>query len=237
MDPEPLLVEMLHKAAYNDNPLGNPKLCPIDNIGKITKENLYEFMNGLYKPERTVLACVGVDHEEFVKMTKERFETVKPMWQENPKIIGNSKHIKIDDRKNIWQGGSCLIEKDLSSLNQGSNNQLPELTHLMIGFESPAYLDEHDFVTSCVINTMMGGGGSFSAGGPGKGMYSRLYLNVLNRHHFMFSATAFNQSFSDSGIFYIHASAPPQYLEDMCNVIANELIRMIGPCNQVGLLF
>jgi processing peptidase subunit alpha len=29
---------------------------------------------------------------------------------------------------------------------------------------------------------MMGGGGSFSAGGPGKGMYTRLYLNVLNRY-------------------------------------------------------
>jgi hypothetical protein len=53
---------------------------------------------------------------------------------------------------------------------------------------------------SCVINTLMGGGGSFSAGGPGKGMYSRLYLNVLNRYHFMFSATAYNQSYSDSGI-------------------------------------
>ena len=29
---------------------------------------------------------------------------------------------------------------------------------------------------------LMGGGGSFSAGGPGKGMFSRLYLNVLNRY-------------------------------------------------------
>lgn len=26
-----------------------------------------------------------------------------------------------------------------------------------------------------VLNTLLGGGGSFSAGGPGKGMYSRLY--------------------------------------------------------------
>ena len=30
----------------------------------------------------------------------------------------------------------------------------------------------------CVLNTLMGGGGSFSAGGPGKGMYTRLYLQV-----------------------------------------------------------
>lgn len=38
-----------------------------------------------------------------------------------------------------------------------------------------------DFVATCVLNMMMGGGGSFSAGGPGKGMYTRLYTNVLNR--------------------------------------------------------
>jgi len=40
---------------------------------------------------------------------------------------------------------------------------------------------EEDFIPFAVLNMMMGGGGSFSAGGPGKGMFTRLYLNVLNR--------------------------------------------------------
>ena len=56
---------------------------------------------------------------------------------------------------------------------------------------------------------LLGGGGSFSAGGPGKGMYSRLYLNVLNRHHWMYSATAYNHSYADSGVFCINASSDP----------------------------
>ena len=38
----------------------------------------------------------------------------------------------------------------------------------MIDFKDP------DFVPFCVLNMLMGGGGSFSAGGPGKGMYTRL---------------------------------------------------------------
>ena len=46
---------------------------------------------------------------------------------------------------------------------------------------SPDVQEEKDFIATCVLNMMMGGGGSFSAGGPGKGMYTRLYLNVLNR--------------------------------------------------------
>ena len=80
---------------------------------------------------------------------------------------------------------------------------------------------------------MMGGGGSFSAGGPGKGMYSRLYVNVLNRYHFMFNATAYNQSYVDSGVFGIHAASPPENFNDMCAVITNELLKLDGPIDEV----
>lgn len=73
-DPEPLLAEMLHMAAYGDGPLGNPKICPDDNINSITREDLYYFQRAMYKPERTVLTCIGTDHNEFVEMTKEKFK-------------------------------------------------------------------------------------------------------------------------------------------------------------------
>ena len=69
----------------------------------------------------------------------------------------------------------------------------------------------------------MGGGGSFSAGGPGKGMYTRLYTNVLNRYHWMYSATAFNHAYMDSGVFCISSSAHPQQIGAMAQVIVHEL--------------
>lgn len=58
---------------------------------------------------------------------------------------------------------------------------MPELAHICLALESCSHQDD-DFVAYCVLNTLMGGGGSFSAGGPGKGMYTRLYTNVLNRY-------------------------------------------------------
>ena len=85
---------------------------------------------------------------------------------------------------------------------------LPDLVHLSIGVETCHY-DDPDFFAFTVLNTMMGGGGSFSAGGPGKGMYSRLYLNVLNRYHWIYAATAYHHSYSDSGLFCIHSSCHP----------------------------
>lgn len=38
-----------------------------------------------------------------------------------------------------------------------------------------------DLVPMCVLQILLGGGNSFSAGGPGKGMYSRLYRELLNK--------------------------------------------------------
>ena len=49
------------------------------------------------------------------------------------------------------------------------------------GLEGFSHKDEANFIPTCVLHSLMGGGGSFSAGGPGKGMYTRLYTNVLNR--------------------------------------------------------
>ena len=37
-----------------------------------------------------------------------------------------------------------------------------------------------DYIPLCVLNSLMGGGCHFSSGGPGKGMYTRLYTTVLN---------------------------------------------------------
>ena len=74
----------------------------------------------------------------------------------------------------------------------------------------------------------MGGGGSFSAGGPGKGMYTRLYTNVLNRYHWLYSATAYNHTYIDTGLFCIHASATPSHVREMTEVIVHEMVSMAG---------
>src|SRR4051812_31438618 len=87
----------------------------------------------------------------------------------------------------------------------------PNLAHLVLGFEGVS-VRHHDFVSFCVLQSLLGGGGSFSAGGPGKGMYTRLYIDVMNRYHWMYNATAFNHSYADSGIFCIRASAPPEHV-------------------------
>ena len=50
-------------------------------------------------------------------------------------------------------------------------------------------------------------------------MYTRLYTHVLNRHHWMYSATAFNHAYNDTGLFCISASAPPEQLNETTQVM------------------
>lgn len=128
----------------------------------------------------------------------------------------------VDTSTAQYTGGLC---KEVCEIPIYAAAGLPELAHVVLGLEGCSHQDD-DFVALCVLNIMMGGGGSFSAGGPGKGMYSRLYTNVLNRYHWMYSATAYNHAYNDTGLFCIHASAPPQHVKDMVEVITKELVNM-----------
>ena len=120
------------------------------------------------------------------------------------------------------------------SLSPGPS-EIPELAHFVLGFESAPHKNLDDFVPTCVLNMMMGGGGSFSAGGPGKGMYTRLYTNVLNRHYWMYNATAYNHGYIDSGLFCIHASANPAKVRDIITVITTEARKMAGKIDPIEL--
>ncbi|XP_013793391.1 mitochondrial-processing peptidase subunit alpha-like [Limulus polyphemus] len=224
-DQEPILFEMVHAAAYQNNTLGLPKICPPENIEIINRNVLFTYLKHYYTPSRMVVAGVGVDHEALVDCTQKYFEQEKPVWEEDPKLVIDTR-IQADKSISQYTGGMIQIEKDLSNVSLGPT-PIPELAHLVLGLESSSHQDP-DFIPFCVLNMMMGGGGSFSAGGPGKGMYTRLYTNVLNRHHWMYNATAYNHAYNDSGIFCIHAGAHPSQLKDLVEVIVMEFTKMTG---------
>ena len=110
----------------------------------------------------------------------------------------------------------------LPQLPPPQNPTLPDLTYIHLGFEALPICSE-DIYALATLQTLLGGGGSFSAGGPGKGMYSRLYTNVLNQHGWVESCLAFNNSYTDSGVFGISASCEPKHAKQMLEVMCREL--------------
>ncbi|XP_047499626.1 mitochondrial-processing peptidase subunit alpha-like [Penaeus chinensis] len=220
-----LLMEMIHAAAYRDNTLGLPKICPPENVMKIDRSTLFTYLKKHHTPSRMVLAGVGVNHDALVECAQKHFVEHQSIWEMEP-ALGSSRTIEVDRSVAQYTGGIIKEDADLSDVSLGPN-PLPELAHLVIGLESVGH-QHKDFVTCCVLNMMMGGGGSFSAGGPGKGMYTRLYTNVLNRYHWMHNATAYNHAYSDSGLFCIHASAHPSHLGELTQVLTREFAAMAG---------
>lgn len=231
-DPEPILLEMIHAAAYKSNTLGLPRFCQPENMGKIQSKDLFDFIATYHTPKRMVLAGVGIEHNELLELAQKYFVDKKPIWTTDSSIVSQlSSDREADHSISQYTGGLETRTKDLSNVSLGPT-PMPELAHFVIGLESVSHQDLDDFVPICVLNMLMGGGGSFSAGGPGKGMYTRLYTRVLNLYHWMFSATALNHSYQDSGIFCIQASAHPQQLAELVNVILGEVVAMANGVNR-----
>jgi mitochondrial-processing peptidase subunit alpha len=282
--PELILPELVHVAAYKDNTLGNPLLCPRERLGQIDRAVVTKYRSTFFNPDRVVVAFAGVSHDEAVKLTEKYFGDMQK--NEEPVLRGTGIETTLSDSPPVGSEGQIpavpqffpssttssiapssqskifskipflknlststtrnatvatldqsLLQPSSVDLNRPShytggflslppippaNPILPRLSYLHIAFEALP-VSSPDIYALATIQTLLGGGGSFSAGGPGKGMYSRLYTNVLNQHGWVESCVAFNYSYMDSGLFGISASCSPTCTAQMLEVICREL--------------
>jgi processing peptidase subunit alpha len=258
--PELILPELVHTAAFKDNTLGNPLLCPEERLESIDRDTVKLYRELFYRPERMVLAFAGVDHGTAVKLAEEHFggmnalprtgseTSVSSLASDASASSSSSSSSNSSSRlmskiplfKNIStstpRNASVLSSPSEIDINQPSrytggflslSPQPPSLTgtnftHIHLAFEGLPVASD-DIYALATLQTLLGGGGSFSAGGPGKGMYSRLYTNVLNQHGWVESCVAFNHSYTDSGLFGIAASCLPGHTSAMLDVMCQEL--------------
>ncbi|KAH3974402.1 hypothetical protein HBI56_087680 [Parastagonospora nodorum] len=269
--PELILPELVHMAAYKDNTLGNPLLCPKERLPYIDRNVVEAYRKEFYKPDRIVVAFAGVDHNEAVRLSEQYFGDMAkgqgPALGEDtsasrsaPQQIFTADHptptgappqtskllSKIPFFKNLSTSATSNasvnssfdlnfppIDTSTASHYTGGfltlppippplNPTHPRLSHIHLAFEALP-ISSPDIYALATLQTLLGGGGSFSAGGPGKGMYSRLYTNVLNQHGWVESCMAFNHSYTDSGLFGIAASCAPSHVAQMLEVMCREL--------------
>jgi len=195
------MMEAIHAAAYHNNTVGLPSFEPA-NVNNFTAELLEDYIKNLFTGGRMVVSGVGVEHSSLVDLVQKEFGSL-------------SKGSDLPTATATYTGGDVRARTD------------NPLCNVSIAFETANWHSE-DLVAMCVLQMMMGGGGSFSAGGPGKGMYSRLYQNVLNKHNWAESANSFNSIFKDSAIFGIHGVAQPEFAPQLVDTLCLELTKMAG---------
>ncbi|KAJ3068198.1 Mitochondrial-processing peptidase subunit alpha [Podochytrium sp. JEL0797] len=182
--------------------LGTPMYCDTaDSLAKITSKTLKDFHKTWYTPDRIVVAGVGMPHEQLLEYATKEFGHILPASAD----IQAQQKVALD-RKTRYTGGIALVDTTGMGVSPNPDDRL--LTHVYIGFEAPGMLDP-DVYALATLSSLMGGGGSFSAGGPGKGMYTRLYTEVLNRYHWVESCNMLSYSYQPTSLFGITASVPP----------------------------
>jgi len=209
LPPELVMEEALQKAAYGtDQQLGKPHFCPMDALPNLDDNVLREFWytKVLPNPHEIVVAGAGIGHDQLVDLTNQYFGD----W---PTAADGETHAKTIP--STYRGGEHFVKKP----------SFDGLTRVALAFELDGWHSK-DLVPTCVMQTLLGGGNSFSAGGPGKGMYSRLYRQVLNRYSWAESAEAFTSIHSESGLWGITGSSKPAHSKDVLHVLADHVARL-----------
>jgi processing peptidase subunit alpha len=137
-----------------------------------------------------VIAGAGIDHDLLVRLTETKFSRPPAYSQTCPSDQDQKLNLKA-----TYVGGYSYYQ----------NSEHSELSHVYIGFKGLP-IHHPDIYSLAIIQFLLGGGGSFSAGGPGKGMYSRFYTHVLNQHPEVDHCSAFHHIYTDTSLFGVSAS-------------------------------
>lgn len=203
-NPQGLLLEAIHSTGYA-GALGNPLLAPESALNRLDGTILEEFVAENFTAPRMVLAASGVDLNELLPIAE-------PLLSDLPRLPPPT------EPKSVYIGGDYRQQADS-----------PE-THIALAFEVPGgWLKDKEAIILTVLQVLMGGGGSFSAGGPGKGMHTRLYLRVLNEYQQIQSFSAFNSIFNNTGLFGIYACTGSDFVSKAVDLVVRELILIATP--------
>lgn len=192
--PDMILPEIIHNVAYNNSGLGNPMICPEDRLNDINAGLLRHTMQEWYRPEKMVIAGAGMPHEELVELTDKYFSSLKssPVQPTQPRPTSSANSAQLPAHplfpsspsvaKSLTRAASYLFPNSVSSTLSGTFAATPksatstytgghrfildtneQLNHLYVAFEGLG-IDDDDVYALAVMQVLLGGGGSFSAG-------------------------------------------------------------------------
>jgi mitochondrial-processing peptidase subunit alpha len=184
------LPEVIHNVAYNDRGLGNPMICPEHRLDGINEGLLRQTIQEWYRPEKMVIAGAGMPHDELVELTDKFFSSLKSSPSQ-PRTANTASSAHVPPHllslpsqsaiKSLTRAASYFFPSANSSLSEaiaatpksptstytGGHrfifNADEKLNHLYIAFEGLG-IEDDDIYTLAVMQVLLGGGGSFSAG-------------------------------------------------------------------------
>eukprot|EP01027_Heterolobosea_sp_BB2_P007520 GEZU01011185.1.p1 GENE.GEZU01011185.1~~GEZU01011185.1.p1 ORF type:complete len:484 (-),score=168.05 GEZU01011185.1:650-2101(-) len=200
---EEVVTDQLHATAYQGTPLAFTILGPKENILKISRTQIKEYIDTHYTGPRMVLVGAGkVDHDQLVKLADKYFGKVPATAPSN---------LQFDLIPARYTGSDIRIH----------NEDFP-MTHISIGLEGPGWSSPDSFAIM-LIQQLLGSWDKTS--GSGKNLSSILCQKVAN-DDLARSVSAFSLMYTDTSLFGVSAVAPPEAHEELTYAIMNELVRL-----------
>ena len=213
-----VIEEAVHETAFGaDSPLGHPSNCSLEQLPRLDEANVRAFFERNFTPDRIVLAAAGAEHDELVRLADEHFGgggILREVDAAAPVVGGAGADPP------AYVGGEAR--------RSDANVEGAEFTHMALMFKGPSWHAEEDLVPMCVLQHLLGGGDAFSAGGPGKGMHSRLYREVLNRHYWVERIVATGFHYSDIGVFGLLGACRADRTGEFLRVLVQHFERAVA---------
>lgn len=144
-------------SASHDGGVARPQLCSANELEKLSLSTVESFLKRRYVGENVTIVGTGIDHTRLHSLA-ERYLGALPA---RSTTSGTTTATPA-----VYRGGT-------HTLLQGADND-DNKTHVAFAVRG-AGIDSDDLYLACLFQQLLGGGDSFSSGGPGKGMHSILY--------------------------------------------------------------
>eukprot|EP00928_Gymnodinium_smaydae_P041634 TRINITY_DN2814_c0_g2_i4.p1 TRINITY_DN2814_c0_g2~~TRINITY_DN2814_c0_g2_i4.p1 ORF type:complete len:527 (+),score=139.89 TRINITY_DN2814_c0_g2_i4:93-1673(+) len=197
-NPDAMVSELLHKAAFCNNTLGHSPLASDRSMSYFTPETIRSFLLDHFAPERMVLVGVNVSPGELSKWAMRSFADYNAIPMK-----------KREAPKASYTGGSLLIDGP------------SPFCHLAIGLESVPW-GQAELAPVAVLQAILGSGSALG-GSVGGGSLSRLSTQVVRQNPYVESCAAFNTSYTDTGLFGVYGVSHPDKGGELCSAMAKAL--------------
>jgi processing peptidase subunit beta len=188
---EEQILDHLHETAFMGTGLGHTILGPEENIKRLTRDDLLDYVQTHYTANRFVVAGAGaVDHNQLVDLTEKHFGKLPTAPKSGAQVVMDPA---------VFTGSDKLIRFD--SMKEA---------HVALAFEGASWSSEFAF-PMMVIQTLLG---SWDRSSPaGNNIASRLARDIAENDA-ADSFMTFNTCYKDTGLFGVYLTAPAMCLEE-----------------------
>lgn len=187
-DPSDLVHDEFMEGMFGPTDLGRSILGTSETIAELSRDAIASFYAQRYRPEAMVVACAGaVDHDAVVRMVVDAFRSAGALSDPSMRPLP-ARNSGTPQRAS---SGLRLVPRPT------------EQAHLVLGVPGVARADERRYPLN-ILGTALGGG-----------MSSRLFQEIRERRGLAYSVYAFNQGFSDAGIFGAYAGCLPSKIDQV----------------------